>query len=190
MDAWEVLSRRLAYSAQPFFDVFVEDVRLPGGRVIDNYHQIDAGNIALIVGETDDGRILFLREYRHGSRRSGLTLPGGRIEAGEDSLTGARRELLEETGYRAREWRLLADCETSCSYGFNQNRYYLAQGLTWVQPPDGGDLEQAEPVLLARGEAVEALLSGEILSSVHAYPVALRLLYEAIGRPLPSLARD
>lgn len=178
IDPWEVLARRTVYSAKPYFEVAVEEVRLPDGRVIDDYHQISSGVFTTVVAETESGQFLMLRQYRHGIRRIGLSLPGGRVEAGEDSLSGAQREFLEETGYTAETWRPLAEYYLSCTYGFGLHRFYHAQRLTKVADASSGDLEGAEIVFLERSEARATLLSGDYSSIGHALPVAMVLLRE------------
>jgi ADP-ribose pyrophosphatase len=177
-DPWEVRSRRIVYSARPYFEVAVEEVRLPDGRIIDDYHQISAGRFTSIVAETDDGRFLMMRQYRHGTRRVGLSLPGGRIESGEDPLAGAQREFLEETGYSAGNWQELAGYFMSCTYGLGMQHYYHATKLTKVAEPNSDDLESAEVVFMDRGAARSALFSGDYSSVGHAFPIAMVLLGE------------
>ncbi len=176
IDPWEVLARRTVYSAKPYFEVAVEEVRLPDGRVVDDYHQISSGVFTTVVAETAAGQFLMLRQYRHGIRRVGLSLPGGRVEPGEDSLVGAQREFLEETGYTAGTWRPLAEYYLSCTYGFGLHHFYHALGLTKIADANSGDLEGAEAVFLEREEALSALLSGDYSSIGHALPVAMVLL--------------
>jgi ADP-ribose pyrophosphatase len=176
MKPWEVLSRRVVYSARPYLEVSLEKVKLPDGRVIDDYHQVDGGSFAGIVAETDDRKIMLLRQYRHGIRRVGLSIPGGRIDPGESTLSGAQRELREETGYSAAEWRPLVEYDASCTYGLSHNNFFHARSLTLVGKPASGDLEQSEIVFLNHTEA-KAALFGEKFSSIgDALPIAMLLL--------------
>lgn len=176
MDGWEVRGRRIVYSARPFFEVVVEEVRLPDGRIIDDYHQIESGIYANIVAETEEGDILLLRQYRHGIRRVALSVPGGRVEAGELPLAAAKRELLEETGYAAGQWRELASYHLSCSYGFGYHHFFHAFGLTRISAPSSDDLETSEIVFLDRSRTQAALAAGEFSSIGHAFPLAMLLL--------------
>lgn len=175
-DHWEVQKRRIVYSARPFLEVAVEQVRLPDGRIVDEYHQIEIGTYANIAAETTAGEFLLLRQYRHGIRRVALSVPGGRIEQGEPALTAAQRELLEETGYVAAHWRELAGYHTSCSYGFAYHHFFHAQGLVMSAAPNSDDLETSEIVFLDRARAQAALLAGEFSSVGHALPLAMVLL--------------
>lgn len=176
MEPWRILSRRVVYGARPYLEVSVEAVRLPDGRTIEDYHQIDAGSSATVVAEQADGRILLLRQYRHGVRRIGLALPGGRLDPGEEPLAAARRELLEETGYVARVWRQLPSYSTSCSYGFGVNHYFHAAGLVRQGAPKSDDLEQSEVAFYDCDQAIAALRRAEFVSVGQALPLALFLL--------------
>jgi ADP-ribose pyrophosphatase len=176
MDEWEVRRRRVVYSGPPFLEVALEEVRLPDGRIVDDYHQIAAGTFANIVAETTAGDILLLRQYRHGIRRVALSVPGGRIEAGELALAAAQRELLEETGYAAESWRELAGYYLSCSYGFAYHHFFHAVGLNFRAAPMSDDLETSEIVFMDRARVQAALLAGELSSIGHALPLAMVLL--------------
>ena len=176
MNGWDVLARRIVYSARPFLEVAIEQVRLPDGRIVDDYHQVAAGTFAGIVAETTEGEILLLRQYRHGIRRVALSLPGGRIEPGEPPLAGAQRELLEETGFVAEQWLELTGYHTSCTYGFSYSHFFHARGLTRSSAPDSDDLETSEIVLLDRARAQQAILAGELSSIGHALPLVMVLL--------------
>jgi ADP-ribose pyrophosphatase len=175
---WRILGRKQVYAAPPFLEVSVETVALPDGRVIDDYHHIDAGEFVTVIAENRDGRIALLRQYRHGVRRIGLGLPGGKLDRGETPEAAARRELREEIGAVAENWRHLSSWVTSCTYGFSTSHYFHATGATRVHEPLSDDLEQSEIVELSRSELREALRKGVILSLGHAAPIAFLLLEE------------
>ena len=77
-----------------------------------------------------DGRIVMVRQYRHATRQYLWELVAGRMERGENPKTGAQRELIEETGYRAKKFTVFLDVFPSP--GFLEERMYilLAEGLT------------------------------------------------------------
>jgi ADP-ribose pyrophosphatase len=77
-----------------------------------------------------DGRIVMVRQYRHACRQYLWELVAGRMERGENPKAGARRELLEETGYRAKKTSVFLDVFPTP--GFLEERMYLllAEGLT------------------------------------------------------------
>ena len=77
--------------ASPFLKVSSQRIELPDGRVVDNFYQLAMPDFAAILAETEDGRIVILRCYRHGARRICLTVPGGHLAPGEAPLAAARR---------------------------------------------------------------------------------------------------
>jgi ADP-ribose pyrophosphatase len=173
---WRILDQKTVYAAQPYIEVSLEKVELPDGRVIADYHHLRAGAFVTIIAETADGRLMALRQYRHGVRRIGLTLPGGRIDAGEAPLAAAQRELLEETGAVAEHWSPLSSWETSCTYGFSTSHYFHARNARTVRAPETDDLEGGEIILLTPKEALDAVQSQDFLSLGHAAPIAFFLL--------------
>lgn len=186
MRPWEVLVRRLAFSAHPYFEVFRETVKLPDGRVIDDYHQITGGKYAIAVAENEQGQILLLRQYRHGVRRVGYSLPGGRIEDGESGLQAAQREFLEETGYTAKQWRPLGGYDLSCTYGLGRNDHFHAAGLEYIKAPHSDDLEETTVGFFDRQQVLDAILNEEMVSAGHALALSLYFLNRADVRALAS----
>jgi ADP-ribose pyrophosphatase len=162
MDRWTVLDRKEVYANPPWLRVHSETVRLPTGQVISGFHQVELLDYAIMVVQRDDGRFIFLRQYKHGLRDVSLTPPAGGINAGEDPLEAARRELLEETGHEAQGWTKLIEMVTHANQRCCVGHLYHATGARQVAAPDSGDLEEQELVYLTRDEAIAALRNGEV----------------------------
>jgi ADP-ribose pyrophosphatase len=177
MRSWKTLARRVVLSYLPWMEVAVEKIELPDGKVIDEYLSVQTRDFAMIVAFTADGRIVMERSYKHGVRRVSLSLPAGYIEPGEDPLAAAKRELLEETGYAADEWRALGTWVVDGNYGVCSEHAFVARRARAVQPPDHGDLEEIAVELHTPEEVIAALRSGDIaqLSAAAALGVALAL---------------
>jgi ADP-ribose pyrophosphatase len=149
---WEVLARRSVFSGGPVRDVAVETVRLPNGRVVDDYYRIELADYVLVCPELDDGTVWMLRQYRHGVRRVCLGFPGGAIEPGESPLDAARRELLEEVGCVATGWRPIAALATNGNQRCNVAHLFHAVGCRKIAEPVAPDMEQPQIVPLTVGE--------------------------------------
>jgi ADP-ribose pyrophosphatase len=119
-----------------------------------------------------DGRVLLIRQYRHPVSRLLWEIPAGlRDKPGESLRATAERELLEETGYRARDWHVLADICTSPGILSERVRVFLARGVAAVPAAERDFVpEDEEAQLLLRwvplAEAVAAFIEGDLHNSI------------------------
>lgn len=142
-------------------DVRRDRVRLPDGNECLREYVRHQG-AAVIIAPLDDGRILFVRQYRYPLHRTFLELPAGKIDPGEEALDTAIRELLEETGYRAAEWRHLGLMHPCVGYSDERIEILLARGLQREAEPNLDRGEFLDVLSLPLAEAVAAVRSGEI----------------------------
>jgi len=175
LTAWKTLGRQVVFSGGPLHEVAVESVRLPDGRVVPDYYVIRLPDYALVFAEMVDGRVLMLRQYKHGPRRVCLTFPGGAIEAGEAPLAAARRELLEELGLVPATIESLGAFVTNANQGCNTAHLYLARGCRIVAEPTLRDLEDSEVVLMDRAALADPDRLQEIGLAAHVTLLLLAL---------------
>jgi ADP-ribose pyrophosphatase len=177
--AWERLrSERLLQT--PYFALRSDKLRLPGGAVKDPYYVVERPDAAIIFPLTGEGEAVLVRQYRPPLERMELGLPAGLVEEGEKPEAGARRELLEETGYSGGEWEPLGALASSPSLKDNWAYLFLARGVEEVAPPDPDEHELVETVRVPIGELLGLIRAGEIVSSsgVAAVMLALERLRE------------
>lgn len=172
-EPWKVLETRLVYAAMPWIELTVQRIRLPDGRVVDDYHQIRLPEYCVVYAETPDGQILAARQYRHGVGGVCVVLPAGLMEEGEEPLATMKRELLEETGYRAEDWRRLGSYVPNSNYGCGKAHLFAARNAEKVQEPCSGDLEESEVILLSPRDLFSAVLEGKVASLSMAAAVSL-----------------
>jgi ADP-ribose pyrophosphatase len=125
-----VLSSRKVYSG-PVFSVTTDHVLEPGGVRARRDVVRHSGSVVILAVD-DSGpspRILLERQYRHAAQSYMWELPAGRIDEGESALAGAKRELLEETGYTASQWKLIFKYYASPGFIDETMAIYLARGL-------------------------------------------------------------
>jgi ADP-ribose diphosphatase len=135
-----VLSSRISYQG-PVFSVTTDEVEEPGGVRARRDVIRHSGSIVVLAvddlasddlakrGREAEPRVLLERQYRHAAQSMMWELPAGRIDDGETSLTAAKRELLEETGYSARQWKRILHFYVSPGFLDETMTIYLARGL-------------------------------------------------------------
>lgn len=159
-----LLSSKLAYKGR-IFSVFSEKVREPGGTtstrdVIRHYGSV----VILAVDESkdpDDPDVILERQYRHAAGEFLVELPAGRVEPGETNLAAAKREMIEETGFRAKRWTLLTKYFASPGFLGEWMRIYLArdihEGIARPEPD-----ESIEVIKLPLSEALALIADNKI----------------------------
>jgi ADP-ribose pyrophosphatase len=138
----ETLSSRRGFDGA-WVHVRVDDVRLPTGRVTTREVVEHPGSVA-IVGVTSDDNVLLLRQSHHTIGRTLLGIPAGTLEPGESPEACARRELTEETGYRAGRLTQLASYYTSPGYTDERLTIFHAADCE----PAGGEIDPDELIRL------------------------------------------
>jgi ADP-ribose pyrophosphatase len=116
-----------------------DSVRLPDGCVSTREYVTHPGAVA-VLALLDNGNLIMERQYRYPAGREFFELPAGKIDKGEDILVTGQRELLEETGYTAREWEHLTTTWPCIGYANERIEYFLARGLTL----EGRNLDEGE----------------------------------------------
>lgn len=111
-----------------FLHVVRDTVRLPDGASAVREYVLHPGAVA-IVPLLDDGRIVLERQYRHPTRQVMIEIPAGKLDAGEGALACGQRELLEETGYVAREWAYAFTMYPTVAYSDEAIQIWFARGL-------------------------------------------------------------
>lgn len=111
-----------------FLQVLRDTVRLPDGGSDTREYIVHPGAV-MVVPLLDDGRVVLERQYRHPMGRVMVEFPAGKLDAGEDTWTCGRRELLEETGYTAREWAKAGVLHPVISYSTEFIEIWFARGL-------------------------------------------------------------
>jgi 8-oxo-dGTP pyrophosphatase MutT (NUDIX family) len=145
----------------------LDQVVMPGGRTAEREIVEHPGSVAVLPLH-DDASVVMINQYRHPVGRRIRELPAGLLDApGEDPVATARRELVEEVGYTARDWSVLVDLVTSPGFSDEAVRVFLARGLTEVGRPAGNEDVEADldVVRLPLAEAVRQVLAGEIVSA-------------------------
>jgi mutator protein MutT len=177
VEEWEQLSTAPAFE-HPHFSVRRDTVRLPSGRVVDDYLVGTLEDYALVVAVTPAGEVVLTRQWKQGVRRVTLELPGGKVDAGETPVETAARELREETGYTAAKLEHLASLDVDASKAANQGHVFLALDAARTHAPEPHEMEAPTvelhpltgvPETIARGDVVGAASVAGLLLALRAH---------------------
>jgi 8-oxo-dGDP phosphatase len=165
----------------------LDHVKMPDGRTAVREVVEHPGSVVILPLD-DDGTVVMIDQYRHPLGRRIRELPAGLLDApGEDPVTTAQRELLEEVGYTARDWSVLVDLVPSPGFSDESQRVFLARGLTQVgRPPSTDEENDLHVIRLPLAEAVQQVFAGEIVNSpAVAGLLAAHAVLAGIAQPRP-----
>jgi ADP-ribose pyrophosphatase len=160
----KLISSKLSYKGK-VFSVFTDKVLEPSGQT--NVRDVIRHNGSVVVLAVDESKnpkdpdIIFERQYRHAAGQFLIELPAGRVEPGESTLAAAKREMIEETGYRAKRWTLLTKYFASPGFLGEWMQIYLARDIReGVSQPEAD--ENIEVFRLPLSEALALVAANKI----------------------------
>jgi ADP-ribose pyrophosphatase len=160
----KLTSSKLSYKGK-VFSVFTDKLKEPGGFV--HARDVIRHNGSVVILAVDESKnpanpdIILVRQFRHAANQFLIELPAGRVDANEATLAAAKREMIEETGYRAKRWTLLTKYFASPGFLGEWMQIYLARDLregTATPEPD----ENIEIFRLPFSEALALIAANKI----------------------------
>lgn len=142
-------------------DVRRDRVCLPNGHEAQREYVMHQGAV-VVIPVLPSGELILERQFRYPLQRAFLELPAGKIDAGEAIANTAKRELLEETGYSAGQWRHLGQLHPCIGYSNERIEIFIAQAL---QQESGQQLDHGEfidLVIMGLDDALAAIREGKI----------------------------
>ncbi|HEY1767150.1 MAG TPA: NUDIX hydrolase [Terracidiphilus sp.] len=172
----QLITSEVVYTG-PLFRVHHDKLIEPDGRRNERDVIRHNGSVVILAVDTSKSRkdpwVVIERQYRHAARQYLWELPAGKLDAGEEPLKGAQRELAEETGYRAKKWRPLVEYYPSPGFLGESMKVFLADGLEAGEATPEED-ESIEFRLVKLSDILKmiekgAILDGKTLTSVLLY---------------------
>jgi ADP-ribose pyrophosphatase len=159
----EVVSSTLSYEG-PLFRVYTDKIIENGRELMRDVIRHNGSVVVLAVDDAKSKRdplIVMERQYRHAASEVLLEVPAGKMEKGEDALAAAKRELLEETGFKAKRWRKMIRYFASPGFLGEFMQVFLAEGLTLGDAQPEYD-EQIEIEMMPLSKLVKMIDAGKI----------------------------
>ena len=163
---WETLSSEYLVRA-PWAVLRKDECRMPNGHIVPDYYVLEYPDWVNMVALTADNRFILVRQYRHGVQQSVLEVPGGVIDPGENAPEAARREMLEETGYRFDTIEEISTLFPNPATSTNKTTTYLLTGGMKVQEQDLDEQEDIEVILASPAEVKQWLLDNQFGQALH-----------------------
>jgi len=155
----EVVSSKIIYEGK-LLRVKLDEVKLPNNYITVR-EIVEHPNAVALIPITSDGKIVMVNQYRHSAKEVLLELPAGTMEKNELPEECAKRELLEETGYEAKELKKLFSCYLAPGYSTEFIHIFLAKNLVYKGQKLEFD-EQIKLVELNLNDALKKIEKGEI----------------------------
>ena len=161
-----VFKEKLSELKAKKFSFEINKVQLPNGHE-GEYGSIKHPGAALAVPITKDNKVIILRQYRFAVSRYLLEFPAGTLEIGETPIHSIKREIQEETGYKADKWDEIGILVPAPGYADEEIHLYLARNLSKLNFAPKGDLDEDIEVIIMSPDKLDNLISSgeEILDA-------------------------
>jgi 8-oxo-dGTP pyrophosphatase MutT (NUDIX family) len=150
----------------PVFTLRTHAARNPVSGTCRDFYVLEAGDWVNVVPLTPDGRMILVRQYRHGTDEVTLEIPGGMVEPGQTPEEAARRELAEETGCEPHGLVFLGRVRPNPAIQNNWRHTFLALGTVPAGPPRPDEDELLDVVVVPQDEIPRLVAEGAIHHTV------------------------
>jgi ADP-ribose pyrophosphatase len=163
---WKVLESEYLHN-EPWLTVRKDKCELPNGKIVPTFYVNEYPEWVNALALTKNGKVVLVKQYRHGIGSVGIELPGGVAEEGESMEEACRRELKEETGYEFETFEYLGKICANPSTTNNYMHMFLATGGEKVAEQALDDTEDVEVQFCTIEEVKELVRSNQIVQSLH-----------------------
>lgn len=170
MRSWKTIKSEYLLR-RPWLTARRDVVELPNGVVNDEFYVLEYPDWINVIAITTEGKFVMVRQYRYALDLDSTELCAGVIERGETPEEGARRELLEETGYGGGEWHEMMTIGQNPSTCSNWTHCFVATGVEKLQEQHLDRTEDIDVVLLSREEVLRMLHNDELKQALMLAPL-------------------
>lgn len=163
---WKVLESTYLHH-EPWLTIRKDKCQLPNGTIMPAFYVNEYPDWVNAFALTKDGKVIMIKQYRHGIEEIGIELPGGVVEAGETWQEGVKREVLEETGYGFEKMEYLGKVSANPSTTNNWVHMFLATGGEKIAEQKLDESEDVEVLLMTIDEVKQLVKENKIAQSLH-----------------------
>ncbi len=179
IEPWSVVRENKEYKT-PIFNLLKRTMRLQSDteEMQGDFYVLKAPEWINMIAFTEEDEVLLVEQYRYGTREPTLEIPGGMVDPGEQPLDAARRELLEETGYRSERWESLGKVSANPAIMSNYAHLFIAKGCFYEGVVNPDTHERINVHKMPVEEFLERVKEGAIHHAIVVAAVARYLLIE------------
>lgn len=163
---WKVLESTYLHK-EPWLTIRKDKCQLPNGNIVPSFYVNEYPDWVNAFAITKEGKVVMVKQYRHGINSIETELPGGVVEEGESLQEGVEREVLEETGYSFEKVEYLGKICANPSTTNNFMHMFLATGGEKVAEQNLDDSEEVDVLLMSIDEVKSLVKENKIMQSLH-----------------------
>lgn len=164
MEKWKLVSSKMALDNK-WFKIRQDGIKLPNGKIIDDYFVWLYGDVVLVVLMTEKGEFVLVKQYKHGAGEFVIEFPAGVVDKGETPEEAAHREVAEETGYSFKDLKLLTTVHANPTKAIGKIFIYLAKNAVKNKEMRLDETEDIEVLIINKNEIAKMIESGEICTA-------------------------
>ncbi|TCZ73977.1 NUDIX hydrolase [Flaviaesturariibacter aridisoli] len=166
MEKWTILESKYLHRKE-WLTIREDKCRMDNGTVIPAFYVNEYSDWVNAFALTKEGKVLLVRQYRHGIDSIETELPGGVSEHGESMEAACRREVEEETGYTFESWKCLGKVSANASTTNNFTHFFLATGGSRTSAQKLDESEEIEVLELSIDEVKAIVRENRMMQSLH-----------------------
>ncbi|MDR1891157.1 MAG: NUDIX hydrolase [Puniceicoccales bacterium] len=172
---WEELSKE-TMADYKIFSVARCKLKNPSNNKSGDFYIIDCNDWVQVIAETLDNQIVMVSQYRFGSGKLSLELPGGMMDRGENVIEAAQRELEEETGFCGELAKVIATLYPNPAIQTNVLNVVLIKNCTKKKDTHFDEFEDLTTSLITKQDLIKAVAIGEISHCITIAAIAKYML--------------
>lgn len=181
INSWKVIESEKVFES-PFITLYKENLEKPDGKIAKDFYSVKRRDAAFVVALTSEREVVLVSQYKNGIKEVIWEIPAGYIEADEEPIAAAQRELLEETGYVGAKIESLGKFVPNPAISPNRNHVFLSSPVKFSTKPKFDENEEIEVKLFSLAELVKDIKNRQTIFIDTQSQLALLLTWEKFNK--------